>query len=94
VQRRSLEKRIGEVHKRLMKAREELAVAEEQLQVLAEAAEEARTKALVADAALADQQWREARRHAEAMARAREVSSRRVTDLEREQDELLARLAV
>ncbi len=57
--------------KRLRKAREELAVADEQLSVLSEAADEARIRSLVSETPLAARQSQEAERNAEAMQGAR-----------------------
>jgi len=94
VQQRSLTQRISEVHERLVKARQELAIVEEQLVVFAEAADEARIRALVSETPLADQEWQEARRHEEAMARSRDAARARVSELERAQDELLHKLVV
>jgi hypothetical protein len=48
-----VERRILEVSKRLRKAREELAVADEQLSALSEAADEARIRSLVSETPLA-----------------------------------------
>ena len=53
--------------KRLRKAREELAVADEQLSALSEAADEARIRSLVSETPLAARESQEAQRHAEAM---------------------------
>jgi hypothetical protein len=85
-----LERRIRDVHARLVKAREELAVLDEQMAVVMESAEEARVRALVSETPLATHEHNEAARHADAMARAREALVRTVADLERRQDELLA----
>ena len=85
-----LERRIRDVHARLVRAREELAVLDEQLAVVQEAADEARVRALVSETPLATQEHNEATRHADAMARAREALFKTVQDLERRQDELLA----
>jgi hypothetical protein len=43
---------------------------------------------------LADRDWQDAQRHAEAMIRGRDNASARVAELERAQDELLAKLVV
>ena len=69
-----VERRIIEVSKRLRKAREELAVADEQLSALSEAADEARIRSLVSETPLAARESQEAQRHAEAM-RAPETAS-------------------
>ena len=86
---RLLERRIRDVHARLVRAREELAVLDEQLAVVTEAAEDARLRALVSETPLAAHEYTEVRRHAEAMTRAREAMSSQVHDLQRRRDELL-----
>ena len=68
-----LERRIRDVHARLVRAREELAVLDEQLAVVREAADEARVRALVSETPLATHEHSEAARHADAMVRAREA---------------------
>ena len=83
-----------EVHARLVRARQELAVVEEQLAVFLETAEEARIRSLVSETPVADRDWHDARRHAEAMTRGRDGASARVAELERAQDDLLDKLVV
>jgi chromosome segregation ATPase len=87
-----VERRLMEVSKRLRKAREELAVADEQLGALSEAAEEARIRSLVSETPLAARESQEARRHAEAMAGARDSLAVQVRRLEAELDQLLDKL--
>lgn len=94
VERQSVERRLTEVHERLLRARQELDILEEQLAVFTEASEEARIRALVSETPLADHEWQEARRHEEAMLRGRETARARVAELERAQDELLNKLVV
>jgi predicted nucleic acid-binding Zn-ribbon protein len=74
------------------KAREELAVADEQLSVLSEAADEARIRSLVSETPLAARQSQEAERNAEAMQGARDSLVSQVKRLEAEIDELLDKL--
>ncbi len=88
-----LERRIRDVHARLVRAREELAVLDEQLAVLQESVDEARVRALVSETPLATQEHNEAARHADAVARGRDAARKSVADLERRQDELLAAVA-
>ncbi|HTU36908.1 MAG TPA: hypothetical protein VMF35_02765 [Acidimicrobiales bacterium] len=88
-----LERRIKDVHARLVQARDELAVLDEQLTVVQESADEARVRALVSETPLATQEHNEAARHADAMVRARDALRKSVADLERRQDELLAAVA-
>jgi hypothetical protein len=94
VERQTVERRLTEVHGRLVKARQELAIVEEQLAMFTETAEDARLRALVSETPLANHEWQEARRHEEAMTRGRDAASARVAELERAQDELLSKLVV
>jgi chromosome segregation ATPase len=87
-----VERRILEVSKRLRRASEELAVADEQLSALSEAADEARIRSLVSETPLAARESHEAERHAEAMQGARDSLVSQVKRLETELDELLDKL--
>jgi hypothetical protein len=84
-----VERRIRDVHDRLVQAREELAVLDEQYAVVSEAAEDARLRSLVSETPLAAHEYGEVRRHADAMGRAREALLSTVTELEHRRDELL-----
>ena len=92
--RRLIERRLTEVHRRLQRAREELAVIDEQLAALADAADEMRIRALVSETPLAEVEHRDAQRHADAMARSRAAVLQSILELEKAQDELLDRLEV
>jgi hypothetical protein len=87
-----IERRLFDVAQRLKRAREELAVIEEQLTVLNEAADEARIRSLVSETPLANREYAEARRHADAMERTRRAVQSDVEELRVTQDELLDRL--
>jgi len=87
-----IERRLFEVAERLRALRDELRVADEQLAVLADAADDARIRALVSETPLAGREHTEAQRHADAMARHRADVLQQLADLERAQDELLDRL--
>jgi hypothetical protein len=87
-----IERRLTDVHRRLQRAREELAVVDEQLAVLADTAADARLRALVSETPLADHEHRGAQRHADAMARSRAAVAESIAELERAQDDLLDRL--
>jgi hypothetical protein len=89
---RKAERRLFELHARLERARSELALAEEQLLALAEAADEARIRMLVSETPLADREWNEARGHADVMERSRDAARALVAELERAQDELISQL--
>ncbi len=90
MQRILLERRIRDVHTRLVRAREDLAVLDEQLAVVTEEADEARVRSLVSETPLAAHEHSEAARHFDAMSRARAALAVTVVDLEQRQDELLA----
>jgi predicted nucleic acid-binding Zn-ribbon protein len=87
-----VERRLIDVSRRLRKAREELAVADEQFNALAEVADEARIRSLVSETPLAARESQEAQRHAEAMGGARDGLVSQVKRLEKELDELLDKL--
>ena len=87
-----VERRLSEVSSRLKQLREELAVSEEQLGHLAETADDARLRALVSETPLAEQEHREAQKHADAMGRHRADVIAELEALEQTQDELLDRL--
>lgn len=87
-----IERRLVEVNGRLRRAREELAVLDEQLAALSDAAEDARIRALVSETPLAARDHREAQKHADAMARSRAAAAASVAELERTLDDLLERL--
>jgi hypothetical protein len=92
MQRFLIERRIRDVHLRLARAREELAVLDEQLAVVSDEAEDARLRSLVSETPLATHEYGEVRRHVDAMLRARASLARTVDELNRRQDELLRRV--
>jgi hypothetical protein len=87
-----VERRLAEVSGRLRALREELRVIDEQLVHLGDDADDARLRALVSETPLADREHREARRHADAMARRRAEVVESIAALEIRSDELLDRL--
>ncbi|MEY2570370.1 MAG: hypothetical protein QOE63_720 [Acidimicrobiaceae bacterium] len=87
-----MERRLTEVGERLKQLREELVVTDEQLAALADAADDARLRALVSETPLADQEHHEAQKHADAMNRHRAEVMTSIDQLERRQDDLLDRL--
>ena len=89
--RSSVERRLSQVSERLRQLREELAVSAEQLDHLADAAEDARLRSLVSETPVADHDHRQAERHAEAMRRHRAKVEAEIAQLERDQDALLDR---
>ena len=88
-----LQRRLVDVSERLKRIRAELAVTEEQLVFLEEEADDVRLRALVAETPLADVEARDARRHADALARHRDALRKNVQELEVEQDQLLDRIS-
>jgi hypothetical protein len=88
-----LQRRLVDVTERLKKVRAELAVTDEQLAFLEDEADEARLRSLVSETPLGDVEARDARRHADALARQREALLRTVAELVREQDRLLDRMS-
>jgi hypothetical protein len=92
--KRGIERRLRDTEVKLGRAREELALLEEQAMSFNDDADEAHIRALVAETPLAEREWHEASRHADVMARNIAQARQRVADLERARDELSGRLAV
>jgi chromosome segregation ATPase len=86
------QRRLSEVAGELKALRDELAVVDEQLAVLADQADDARLRSLVSETPLADQDLREAQKHADAMSRHQAEVRASIDRLERTQDDLLDRL--
>jgi len=89
-----IERRLTAVTDRLRRARQELAVLDEQLAALVDVADDARIRALVSETPLADKEHQDAQRHADALGRSRTAMVDTIAELERAQDELLDRLVV
>jgi hypothetical protein len=89
-----IERRLRDASSRLKRAREELAVVDEQLAVLTEAAEDARLRALVSETPLANREYQEAQRHADAMDSGRRAVLASIAELQQAQDRLLDRLVI
>ncbi len=89
-----IERRLTEMSQRLKRARQDLAVVDEQLEVMTDAAEDARLRALVSETPLANKEYQEAQRHADAMGRSRKALLHTVAELRQAQDELLDRLVI
>src|SRR5262245_56479587 len=87
-----VERRLRQVAGRLVQLRGELAVSNEQLAHLADAADDARLRSLVSETPIADDDRRQTERHAEAMRRHQAKVAEEIARLERYQDELLDRL--
>jgi hypothetical protein len=88
-----LQRRLVDVSERLKRLRAELRVTEEQLAFLEEEAQDTRLRSLVAETPLADAEARDARHHADALARHRDALARQIGELGGEQDALLDRMA-
>jgi hypothetical protein len=90
--RARLERRLADNADRQRALREELRVADEQLEHLASEADDARLRSLVSETPIAGREHREAQRHADAMQRHRAELATAIADLEQAQDELLDQL--
>lgn len=88
----SIKDALAELQERLVKARTELRIAEEQLLFQMDAMEDAKTRALVAETPLADREYQEARGDYERMLKIRDEAQAEVDGLQREQDKLLDRM--
>jgi predicted nucleic acid-binding Zn-ribbon protein len=88
-----LQRRLVDVSERLKRLRSELGVTDEQVAFLEDEADEARLRALVAETPIGDIEARDARRHADALARHRDTLAGSIVELEHEQDALLDRMA-
>ena len=88
-----LQRRLVDVSDRLKRLRAELAVTNEQAAFLEGEAEESRLRALMSETPLSDAEARDARQHADTMARYRDSLVLQIGQLHREQDELLDRMA-
>ena len=87
-----LERKLAEVSTRLRALQDELRVADEQLQFLAEQADDLRLRALVSETPLAEREHADAQKHVDAMTRHRASVAAEMMQLERSQDDLLDRL--
>lgn len=92
--RTTIERRLSDAHQRLVRARSELAVLDEQLVVVNEIADDTRLRALVSETPVASKEHDEASRHATVMLQTRAALVALIVELERRQDELLNRLVV
>lgn len=87
-----IERRLRSVGRRLERARDDLAVAEEQLLHFVEDSDDATIRSLVSDDPTASIDSTSAQRHADAMHRHRDDLRASIVRLEASQDELLDRL--
>ena len=91
--RRLIERRLVGISTRLQRLQEELAIANEQLGHFAGEADDARIRSLVSETPVADRDYRDAQRHADAMRRHRDGVVAEIGKLQRNQDQLLDQLA-
>ncbi len=87
-----IERRLFDLSQRLRSARDEMAVIDEQLAALTEAADEARVRSLVSETPLAHREHTEAQRQVDAMTRTRRVVQASIDNMRATQDQLLDRL--
>lgn len=92
--RAAIEGKLRELTERIRRTREELAVADAQLQAFRETADEARLQAIVDESGLSASESRDAQRHAEAHGRSRDALCASLAELERSRDDLLDRLVL
>jgi hypothetical protein len=93
VSRNRVERRLSDIGTRVRELRDEARVGEEQLEQVVAEADEARMRALVSETPLAEHEFREAQRHADAMARQQAAVLSELAALEARQDDLLDKLA-
>ena len=87
-----IEKSLAEIGDRLVKARDDLRIAEEQLLFQMDVVEETKTRALVAETPLAHREYQEAEADQERIIKQRDEAAQRISELQREQDRLLDRM--
>ena len=90
--RKSLEKRLVEISRRIKKEKEDLLVAEEQLISLIDDADEARIRSLVSETAISDNDRRDSARQSENMEKYCQKIRTEIQRLEEIQDGLLDKL--
>ena len=90
--RKSLEKRLLEISRRIKKEKEDLLVAEEQLISLIDDADEARIRSLVSETAISDNDRRDSARQSENMEKYCQKIRTEIQRLEEIQDGLLDKL--
>ncbi len=88
-----VERQLKEASKRISRYKTELAIADEQLNHLRNAADDARVKSLVSETALADQERREVDQQVDSMSRHHEYLISEIKNLEDRQDELLEKIS-
>ncbi|MEA2461685.1 MAG: hypothetical protein QOH90_1862 [Actinomycetota bacterium] len=87
-----IEKSLAEIGDRIVKARDDLRIAEEQLLFQMDVVEETKTRALVAETPIAHREYQEAAADYERMVKQRDEATERIAELQKEQDRLLDRM--
>lgn len=86
-------RRIQDISESLKSARSELAVTDEQLILLGDQRDDAKTRAIVSETPIANREYREAERSYTRQQRYRDSLAKRIDDLAGSRDELLDKLA-
>ncbi len=89
---RLVERRIIDTHERMKRIKQELLVLDEQLVAVREEAEDLRVRSLVSQVPQADFEYKEARKHLEAMSRTRDALVVKLDQLRIRRDKLLIKL--
>jgi|TARA_B100001113_G_C20520725_1_gene367204 chromosome segregation ATPase len=88
-----VERQLKEVGKRISRYKDELAIADEQLNHLQDEAADARMRSLVSETAIADQERREVDQQVESMNRHYQYLISEIKNLEERQDQLLEKIS-
>ncbi|MDG2211450.1 MAG: hypothetical protein P8K64_05605 [Acidimicrobiales bacterium] len=88
-----VERQLKEVGKRISRYKDELAIADEQLNHLQDEATDARMRSLVSETAIADQDRREVGQQVESMNRHYQYLISEIKNLEERQDQLLEKIS-
>lgn len=91
---KSLERRLGEITRRIKEEKEELLIAEEQLSMLLNDADDARIRSLVSETAISDHERRDSARQAENMGNYCLKIKNEINRLENLQDKMLDKLTM
>ena len=89
---RLLHRRLAQASSRLKELRTELVVVEDQMSHVVDEADDKAMRALVSETPSADFEYRDAKRHADAMKRNHQKIVSEIADLERKINELLDRM--
>ena len=89
---RSVQRKLSQTSARIKEIRDELRIVDDQLEALADDADDKSLRALVSETPSADFEYREAQRHADAMRRHRNALATELGDLESRINDLLDKL--